>query len=72
MPANTSPTTDFTPERLLRLSAVEEIVGAKKSWIYEEIREGRFPRPRKLSPYSRRRGWLLSDIQGWILSRQAA
>jgi prophage regulatory protein len=41
-----------------------------KSTIEEEIRQGRFPKPRQLS--GRRVGWLVSEIDAWLDSRPAS
>jgi prophage regulatory protein len=38
--------------------------------IEEEIRQGRFPKPRQLSP--RRVGWLAREIEEWLESRPIA
>lgn len=38
--------------------------------IEEEIRQGRFPKPRQLSP--RRVGWLAREIAEWLESRPVA
>lgn len=35
-----------------------------KSTIEEEIRKGRFPKPRQLS--RRRVGWLMNEIDAWL------
>lgn len=40
-----------------------EVTKLSLSTIEEEIRQGRFPKPRLLS--RRRCGWLASDIQAW-------
>lgn len=51
-------------ERFLRLSEVVQKVGLRKTWIYENVKKGRFPRPRKY-PGSNRSYWLLSEITDW-------
>lgn len=56
-------------ERFLSLKDVEATTSLKKSTIYTLIRDGRFPRPTRLTV--RRSGWLASDIEGWITSRSA-
>jgi prophage regulatory protein len=38
-----------------------------ESTIEEEIRQGRFPRPRQLA--GRRVGWLVREVQEWAESR---
>ena len=51
--------------RILRLPAVEDRTGLKKTTIYARIKAGKFPRPAaQLGPRSV--GWLESDIEQWI------
>jgi prophage regulatory protein len=50
-----------------RLPAVIARVGMKRSWIYREIAEGRFPAPRRIGP--RTVGWLRSDVVAWVEAR---
>ena len=50
-------------DRLLRMAEVEATIGKKKSWIYEELRLGRFPKPVKLGSSTR---WPESRIQKYI------
>lgn len=57
-------------EQLLPLPAVVHKIGASRASIYAWVRDGRFPKPRKLGP--RRVAWLASDLDAWIASRQAA
>jgi prophage regulatory protein len=57
LPAN--PTT----ERLLPLSEVEFRTGFKSSFIYQLIKEGKFPKPIKIGTSSR---WRESEVQAWI------
>ncbi len=52
---------------LLRLNAVEDAIGCKKSKIYADIREGNFPAPVKLGPKSV--AWRSDEIQQWIDER---
>ena len=55
-------------DTVLRFPRVRERVGGlSKSWIYQEITEGRFPMPIKLG--GRAVGWLESEINAWLLSR---
>ncbi len=53
--------------RLLRLNAVKEATGLSTASIYKAIAAGQFPRSVAIS--SRARGWLDSDIDGWIAAR---
>lgn len=61
-----------SPSRLLRIQDVKDLTGASRSAIYEWAKEGKFPRPRKLTPYGRRVGWLQHEVQEWIESRPIA
>jgi prophage regulatory protein len=49
--------------KLLRLPAVEEIVGFKSTEIYKRIKEGTFPPPIKLG--RRQAVWLSNQITDW-------
>lgn len=52
------------PDKLLRMSEVEELVGLRKSAIYDRVSRNLFPAPR--STYGNRVAWRSSDIQRWI------
>jgi len=52
-----------TTERLLSLPEVESRAGFKSSFIYQLIKEGKFPKPVKIGTASR---WRESEIQQWI------
>lgn len=52
------------PERLIKLVEVCRRVGLSKSMIYAMIKEGRFPRPYKISPFASR--WSEIEIVAWI------
>lgn len=41
----------YKGQRLIRLAAVEEILGHKKTWIYKHIKAGNIPAPAKPSLY---------------------
>lgn len=51
-------------ERLIKLNEVCRRVGLGKSMIYEMIKEERFPRPYKISPFASR--WSETEIVAWI------
>lgn len=53
--------------RFLRLSEVEDKIGYKKSWIYQAIKEGRFPEPVKIGP--RARAFVEAEIDEWMQAR---
>lgn len=52
-------------DRLLAMQEVERMTSAKKSWIYDRISRGQFPRPIRLCA-SRRVAWSERAIQAWI------
>lgn len=52
-------------ERLLRLPTVLDMVGIGKTTVYDMIKQGTFPRPRRVRNLSL---WIESDIQDWIRS----
>jgi prophage regulatory protein len=51
----------------IKREALPALVALSISTIEEEIRQGRFPRPRKLS--GNRVGWLLRELEAWAESR---
>ena len=53
--------------KLLRLNDVILQVGMKRSWIFQQVKDGNFPKPIKLS--ARAVAWYASDIEDWIKSR---
>lgn len=56
-------------ERFMRLDAVEQETGLKKSTIYAAMRAGTFPQPVRLS--LRCVAWRDSEIQRWMSQRIA-
>lgn len=50
-------------ERLLPLPEVESMTGFKSSFIYQLIKEEKFPKPIKIGSASR---WRETEIQQWI------
>ncbi|MDI1238666.1 MAG: AlpA family phage regulatory protein [Polaromonas sp.] len=55
------------PLKLLRLKAVMQLTGLKKSTLYALIKRGLFPRQHKLA--TRAVAWLAHEIQAWIQNR---
>jgi prophage regulatory protein len=53
--------------RLLRLPEVIETTGLGRDTIHRYIREGRFPRQRRIS--KRANGWREDEIKTWVDSR---
>jgi prophage regulatory protein len=56
--------------RILRLPEVQAKTGLKHSAIYERIQDGTFPKPVPLGPKAR--GFVETEIDGWIKQRIAA
>lgn len=54
----------------LRLPAVLDQTGLNSSTLYRYKKLGLFPRPHQLGP--RTVGWLQSEIDEWLASREAA
>lgn len=50
-------------QRILRLPQVMEMVGLRKTAVYQRIKENSFPAPIKLGSAS---GWIQHDIEDWI------
>jgi prophage regulatory protein len=52
---------------ILRLAEVKRRTGFSRSWIYEQIAEGKFPKQIKLGV--RGAGWIEADVQAWLQQR---
>jgi prophage regulatory protein len=50
--------------RILRLPNVFDRTGLSRSTVYQQVSEGRFPKPVSLG--ARAVGWVESDIEEWI------
>lgn len=59
----------MTYSQLIKISQVTQLTALSTSSIYRFIREGRFPKPIKLS--ERASAWRLEDIEAWIAARVA-
>lgn len=59
-----------TPRIYLSKEELPDAIALSRSTIEEEIRQGRFPKPRQLS--RQRVAWLLREIQEWAESRPVA
>jgi len=55
--------------RIVRMPEVAEKVALKPSTIYGMVQVGKFPAPFKITPGGRAAGWLLGDVEKWLLSR---
>ena len=56
--------------KLLRLEAVISLIGMKRSWILQKVKDGKFPMPLRLSP--RAVAWRQSDVMEWINAQELA
>jgi|ETNmetMinimDraft_13_1059891.scaffolds.fasta_scaffold71505_1 excisionase family DNA binding protein len=54
-------------EQLLSQKQVSEMVSFSRSYIYEMIAKGRFPKPKKFGRTSR---WFKSDIEQWLQEKK--
>ncbi len=54
-------------ERLIRLPAVEEVTGCKKSTIYKLMKEGKFPPCVRIT--SRMVAWPETAVLTWVQAR---
>ena len=61
---------EATARELLRREEVEERFGVSRSWIYCEMRAGRFPEPVKIGKRAVR--WRVSDLDEWAAGRPLA
>jgi prophage regulatory protein len=52
---------------LLRINAVAARLGLSRSHVWRMVKEGRFPKPRRLS--TRAVAWLESEVSAWIGAR---
>ncbi len=55
---------------LLRREEVEARLAVSRSWIYSEMRAGRFPEPVKIGKRAVR--WRVADLDEWAASRPLA
>ncbi|WP_188860051.1 helix-turn-helix transcriptional regulator [Marinobacterium nitratireducens] len=54
-------------DKLLNLKQVEDLIGFKRTWIYEQVRSGTFPSPIRINSRSR---WSHRDVQKWITKQK--
>ena len=55
--------------RFIREPEVQRLTGLSRTTRWRMERQGRFPQRRQLTP--RAVGWLVSDIEDWIQSRNS-
>ncbi len=58
------------PPRVIRLPEVIKRTGLPRASIYQQMALGAFPKPIALT--LRSRGWIASEVDGWIEQRIAA
>lgn len=58
------------PDALLRIKAVEELIGMSRATIYRMVQSGRFCRPIRLNARCVR--WRAGDVQAWLQSQAEA
>ena len=46
------------------------LIGMKRSWILQKVKDGKFPKPLRLSP--RAVAWRQSDVMEWINTQELA
>lgn len=68
--ARNSKSTATPTGRILRLPQVCELIGLKKTMIYQMEAEARFPKRVRLG--SRAVGWLEDELRAWLHERVAA
>ncbi len=56
--------TPASPDRLVRLPEVMQRTGMSRSWIYNEVRQRRFPAPVRVG--GRAVAWLDADLARWL------
>ena len=56
--------------KLLRLEAVISLIGMKRSWILQKVKDGKFPKPLRLSPHAV--VWRQSDVIELINAQELA
>lgn len=57
-------------DRMIKPSQIEDVTGLSMSTIWRREKEGSFPKRRKIS--QRRVGWLASEVEQWLNSREVA
>ena len=55
--------------KLIRIRKVQEMVGISKSYIYQLMHTGHFPKPISLVPGGSSVAWVESEVTAWINSR---
>lgn len=56
--------------RYLRIREVVHVTGLSRTVVYDLVKRGEFPAQKRLSPGAV--GWLSTDIEAWMQSRELA
>lgn len=67
-----STATTLLLDRIIREAERKELTGISRVRAWELEKFGHFPKRRKLTPTGNSVGWLLSEINEWIQSREIA
>jgi prophage regulatory protein len=59
------------PRRALRLPAVCDKTGMKRTQVYTAVRAGAFPKPFRLSDVGRAVGWDEAEVDQYLADRMA-
>lgn len=59
-----------SPDRIIREPERKFLTGLSRVRVWELEKLGLFPKRRKLAPNGNSVGWLLSEINEWIQSRE--
>ena len=60
-----------SPDRIVREAERKTITSISRTTAWSLERKGLFPKRRQLYPQSSSVGWLLSELNEWVTSRQA-
>lgn len=59
---------DLPDESLIDIDTVTRLIGMRRTWLYDEIKAGRFPPPLKIGTASR---WRLGAVRRWLVELAA-
>lgn len=69
-PVDTALVQQFAGKKMLNISEVEGLVGAKRSTVYGWIQKGSFVKPVRLSPKASR--WVAAEVEAWLDEKRLA
>lgn len=61
-----------TQDRIVREPERKQITSVGRTTAWQLERRGLFPKRRQLFPHSNNVGWLLSELNEWVASRECA